>query len=239
MPRRACSGSAATPIWGALKDYSKAIRFDTNRPRSWYERAQARGKLKDWDGALKDVSKALSLNPRYVASWFARAKIYAMQKRWSEAMRDCGQVIHLDPTVAEAWALLGEAKIMTRDWDGALPDLQEASRLDPRSPWPYYYRGKAKYIRGLYSETAAEMRAALQVHPGHEECQALLQKAEGHDASLKLWKVPRLKTATPRRRGQDWLLPALPGPEIQPPLPPPVRSPSSPAILGERKGSNS
>ena len=49
--------------YGAIVDFNKAIKLETNDDDSYYNRGRSKHSLKDHSGAITDYTKAIELNP--------------------------------------------------------------------------------------------------------------------------------------------------------------------------------
>ena len=57
---------------GAIVDFTKAIKIDSNYARAFHDRGITKGKLKDFSGAIADYSKAIRIYPNYATAYFNR-----------------------------------------------------------------------------------------------------------------------------------------------------------------------
>ena len=50
--------------YGAISDFTKAIKINPNDSQAYYNRGWNKGKLKDYYGAISDFTKAIEINPK-------------------------------------------------------------------------------------------------------------------------------------------------------------------------------
>ena len=84
---------------GAVESYSKAITYDPNHYRAYYNRAISKGKLNLYTEALSDYSKAIELNPSYALAFCNRGCLKNNKLNdHNGAVEDLKKTIELDPT---------------------------------------------------------------------------------------------------------------------------------------------
>ena len=57
---------------GAIVDYTKAIKIDSNYVEAYRKRGLAKEELKDFSGAIVDYSRAIKIDPNYATAYFNR-----------------------------------------------------------------------------------------------------------------------------------------------------------------------
>ena len=59
--------------YGAISDYTKAIKLNKKIPEYYYNRGLSKELIKDYNGAIKDFNQALKLRPKYANAYRDRA----------------------------------------------------------------------------------------------------------------------------------------------------------------------
>lgn len=77
---------------GAIKEFNLAIKFDSQKPGSYYLRGRSKAILEDYRGAILDFNKTIQLNPEFGDAYLDRGacKIKVGDKQsgcldWSKA----------------------------------------------------------------------------------------------------------------------------------------------------------
>lgn len=97
--------------------------------RTYYNRAHAAAKLKNWDAAIADYQKSLAIDASHPQVFLALAIAYHGANRYPEALALMDKVIALDEKNAQAYFARGMVLKALNDKDGSLKDLQKSCEL--------------------------------------------------------------------------------------------------------------
>ena len=75
-------------IEGAIEDYNRAIKIDSNYAPAYYNRGIAFLELGDPFNAVKDFTKAIEINPDYALAYYNRGIIYEELGDSNKALMD-------------------------------------------------------------------------------------------------------------------------------------------------------
>ena len=80
----------------AIEDYNLAIKVDNNNAHYYSCLAEAKEKIKDFDGAIQDYLKLIEFRPIYYVC-LKLAKIYYNQKEYDQALEYVNKAIEINP----------------------------------------------------------------------------------------------------------------------------------------------
>jgi tetratricopeptide (TPR) repeat protein len=86
----------------AIRDFSEAIKINSQDARIYEQRAAVEMKMKESDKALADYSEAIKLKPNEVRYYLLRSYIYETKDDVKNSMADTERALKLDPGNAEA-----------------------------------------------------------------------------------------------------------------------------------------
>ena len=86
----------------AIRDFSEALKINSQDPRIYEQRAAVVMKMNDYDKALADYSEAIKLKPNEVRYYLYRSYIYETKGDVKNSMADTERALKLDPGNAEA-----------------------------------------------------------------------------------------------------------------------------------------
>ncbi|MCX5811468.1 MAG: tetratricopeptide repeat protein [Proteobacteria bacterium] len=114
---------------GAIKAYTKAIRFDSTQAGLYVLRAYVYVKTSRNRQAMRDVNKAIRLNPKMPEPYFIRATLKAENEKYKDAISDLNEALKLDPGYAEVYAFRAKIYAILGEGMRALMDYQHAALL--------------------------------------------------------------------------------------------------------------
>lgn len=123
-------GSAKSGLddnYGAISDYTSAIKLDPSISMFWNNRGWSKFELNNLKGALEDVNKAIELDPSNSVALDSRAEIYFNLKEYQKAIENCNAALEIDSSLTNCYFIRGRAKYRTNDKDGACEDWNKAS----------------------------------------------------------------------------------------------------------------
>jgi tetratricopeptide (TPR) repeat protein len=171
---------------GAIAAYTESLRYSSDSPAPYFNRARAYLDKGKYDQVIADTTKALDLGfvipaDAYVLRGMARA-----QKRdFKGGLADCNQAIKLNPQHALAYNNRANNRMNLGDYDGALADCNKSISLDETSALPYYNRGYYYMNKGNAAKAIADWNKAMEVQPTLQTELAPLVKRLGGTPNVK------------------------------------------------------
>ena len=147
----------------AIKEYTEAIRLDSNYASAYYNRGLAYFNKKDYDRAITDSSQAIQLGPT-ASRYIIRGLAYDNKKDYDRAIADYTESIKLEPT-ALGYYNRGVVYGNKKDYDNAIADYTEAIKLDPNYKDAYNNRGLAYLSKKDYDRAIADYDQAIKLEP--------------------------------------------------------------------------
>ena len=136
------------------------------------------------DGRLEEAielyQESISLSPTAEAHTFL-GWVYSMQRRWEEAIAECHRAIAVDPEFGNPYNDIGAYLIELGRLDEAILWLERAKqavRYEPRH-YPHINLGHIHVIRNDITSAVRELRAALDIDPGHTSARRELHRLLG------------------------------------------------------------
>ncbi|MGN0015740.1 MAG: tetratricopeptide repeat protein [Candidatus Avelusimicrobium sp.] len=158
--------------WSNLKDYDRAIRWNTQAievdpkyAKAYYNRGIAYRKLQEYDKAIADYTQAIELDPKFSMAYNNRGHIYYALKEYNKAIADYTKAIEVDPKYAKAYYNRGIAYRKLQEYDKAIADYTQAIELDPKFSMAYNNRGHIYYALKEYNKAIADYTKAIEVDP--------------------------------------------------------------------------
>lgn len=151
----------------AAEDFKRVIDLDaapTLLPNLLW-RANAYGRVREYEKAMSDLSKAEKLAPGDALVYYSRCVIRIVIDALDEASKDCDTALRIKPLFARA--LDSRAIILLRKsaFDDAIASFDAAHRLDSALPYSLFGRGVAKRKKGDTRGGDADIAAARAMHP--------------------------------------------------------------------------
>jgi putative GTP pyrophosphokinase len=79
----------------ALRDFSSAIKYDSENERGYSNRGLCYRVLKKWNRALQDFTKAIELSPTRPEGYYGRAQVYYDLQQYKLALEDCEKALQI------------------------------------------------------------------------------------------------------------------------------------------------
>jgi tetratricopeptide (TPR) repeat protein len=118
---------------GALLDYSKALKINSEYANAYNNRGNIKLKLADYPGAIIDYDQAIALNHRFVEAYSNRGIARQYLGDDAGAGEDFDQAIELNATYVDAYFRRGVVRQNLGDYAGATEDFDKVVELDPES----------------------------------------------------------------------------------------------------------
>jgi tetratricopeptide (TPR) repeat protein len=146
----------------AIRDYTKAIRFDSSDAAAYANRGNAYQRKGQAGRAIQDYDEAIRLDPGDAGSYYNRGLARQALGNDDLAARDYGEAIHLDPSLARTH----------KNYTGSITQsLGFLANLDflpgSGSAQSYYDRGDAQRREGNFEKAAASYAEAVQRDPDY------------------------------------------------------------------------
>lgn len=138
---------------GALRDYTRALRFDPRRADILNDRGIVRKAMGDARLAMDDYGAAIETDPGFWAAYANRGTLLAQRGDYDGALVEFDRGIRIRPREATLYYYRANSRGCVMDYDGALTDYTKALRLDPRL-------GAAWFGRGGTHQLLATLRSA-------------------------------------------------------------------------------
>jgi tetratricopeptide (TPR) repeat protein len=126
----------------------------------WFESANRKHEVEDYQGAIAAFTKAIKLKPDYADAYRGRASTKYLLADYEGSIADYTEVIKLKPD-ADAYYVRGLAKFDMKDHKGAIADYTEAITLKKDYADAYYGRGLAFLQLGQKSNAQKDFSKAI------------------------------------------------------------------------------
>jgi tetratricopeptide (TPR) repeat protein len=126
----------------------------------WFESANRKHDVEDYQGAIAAFTKAIKLKPDYADAYRGRASTKYLLSDYEGSIADYTEVIKLKPD-ADAYYIRGLAKYDMKDNKGAISDFSEAIKLKKDYADAYYGRGLAFLQLGQKSNAQKDFSNAV------------------------------------------------------------------------------
>ena len=117
-----------------------------------------------------------SLSPGDTRLELKLAKSLEIQERYEQAVALLEPLVRREPENSEALRRLGSVYLESGRYDAAVPLLSSAVNETPADGLLHYYLGYALAGAGQQKTAVAELRTALQLEPGNQTYESMLQK---------------------------------------------------------------
>ena len=144
----------------ALKD-----KNDTNLKARNYEyffnRAQDKFELADYEEAILDYNKALELSPTEICLVYSmRGNAKRNSGDFDGAISDQNKALDFDPLYADGYFNRGIAKFQKGDFDGAIEDYSQVLKINPKDSDAFFNRANVKKEIGDMKGACEDWRKA-------------------------------------------------------------------------------
>ena len=116
--------------FGAIADFSEALRLDSNNPEILQDRARAYKLAGDDDNALSDYVSAVAIMPNYSEAYFGIGMVRTGRFQYREAIADFDQAIVHNPNYALAYQRRGICYHRLGYLGAASADFNKAQQLE-------------------------------------------------------------------------------------------------------------
>jgi len=163
----------------AIKYLTKVIELDKENSELYFERANSRSEIKDFDGAISDLNKALKYNnnknPIFLKGlYYSRANYKYKSENYGaiDYCSDYKKAKELDPQLTSAglceeeieyYMRKGKSKISSKHYKGAIADYTYAILLKPDFVDAFIFRGFCKTELNSYEGAIDDYTKAIEI----------------------------------------------------------------------------
>ncbi|MFC2137389.1 tetratricopeptide repeat protein [Bacteroidota bacterium] len=130
-------------LFGAEKDYDKAIEMFPPDKRFYIFRAMVRDKQFNVDGAFEDYNTALSIDSGYAMVYFNRSLTYLRLHDYENSLKDANRAINLKVNEVNIFLIRGAAHSGLEKYEDAIFDFNKVLANNPFHSSAYIYRAIA------------------------------------------------------------------------------------------------
>ena len=157
-------GSTAVVIGAGLM-VALSDKNDLNTKARDYEyffnRAQDKFELADYEEAILDYNKALELSPTEICLVYSmRGNAKRNLGDLDGAISDQNKALDFDPLYADGYFNRGIAKFKKRDFDGAIEDYSQVLKINPKDSDAFFNRANVKKEIGDMKDACEDWRKA-------------------------------------------------------------------------------
>jgi tetratricopeptide (TPR) repeat protein len=176
---------------GAIRDFNRVIRSNSNYVEAFVARAQAKFNMADYDAARLDAQKSIELKPNLEEAHFILGEISLAQQKYTDALPEFNKTLEINLNNSEAF----RGKVFSIYFSGKEKEASElvetAIAKDPQKSINYYIKGVLNINKGKYSRALENFDKALSLNTGTNEFNIYLNRGvaylelEETDAALK------------------------------------------------------
>jgi tetratricopeptide (TPR) repeat protein len=128
----------------ALKDKND-LNIKARNYEYFFNRAQDKSELADYEGAVLDYNKALELSPTEICLVYSmRGNAKRNLGDFDGAISDQNKALDFDPLYADGYFNRGIAKFQKGDFDGAIKDYSQVLKINPKDSDAFFNRANVK-----------------------------------------------------------------------------------------------
>ena len=140
---------SATVVLGAGLMIALREEYDQKKQDKGYEyffnRAQDKFELADYEEAILDYNKALELSPTEICLVYSmRGNAKRNSGDFDGAISDQNKALDFDPLYADGYFNRGIAKFKKGDFDGAIQDYSQVLKINPKDSDAFFNRANVK-----------------------------------------------------------------------------------------------
>ncbi|MEG4405466.1 tetratricopeptide repeat protein [Microcoleus sp. MON2_D5] len=150
---------------GALANFNRALKLQSDHYKAWFGRGMALGKLERHLEALKSFDEALAVEPNASFGWHNRAIALGKLGRWLEALNSFDRALEFSPCSGSIWHNRGLTLIDMGLYEKAVLSFDRSLTLHPEAAWAWYNRGNALLELKLYYQALNSFERAIEFKP--------------------------------------------------------------------------
>ena len=141
----------------------------------FFNRAQDKFELADYEGAIIDYNKALKLSPTQICLVYSmRGNAKRNLNDFDGAISDQNNALDFDPLYADGYFNRGIAKFQKGDFDGAIEDYTQVININPKDSDAFFNRANVKKEIGDLKGACEDWKKAAEL--GNEDAAKLLEE---------------------------------------------------------------
>jgi tetratricopeptide (TPR) repeat protein len=151
--------------FGAISDFTDAIRLDPRQARFYLNRAAARSAAGETSAATEDCKAALAINPEAAEVHGNLAALSHERKDYAAAIAEYSRAAELNPQLYWVYLQRGHAHYHKGRVEAALADYRQAFQLEPRLTAKHLCR---RFVREVSRDPSTELASCqehLERHP--------------------------------------------------------------------------
>ena len=157
-----------------LKDKND-INLKARNYEYFFNRAQDKFALADYEEAILDYNKALELSPTEICLVYSmRGNAKRNLGDFDGAISDQNKALDFDPLYADGYFNRGIAKFKKGDFDGAIQDYSQVLKINPKDSDAFFNRANVKKEIGDMNGACEDWKKAVDL--GDEEAAKSLQE---------------------------------------------------------------
>jgi tetratricopeptide (TPR) repeat protein len=149
----------------AIKDFSEAIRLDSNNYTAYRSRGFIWDLKGDYNKAIKDHTKSIQLDPKDPLKYLNRGTARGKKGEYDKAIKDFTEANRLDPNNARAYHYRGKAWYYKREYGKAIKDFTEVIHFYPNYVNAYNDRAFAWSKKGEQNKAIKDFTEAIRLNP--------------------------------------------------------------------------
>ena len=144
----------------ALKDKND-LNIKAKNYEYFFNRAQDKFELTDYEEAILDYNKALELSPTEICLVYSmRGNAKRKLGDFDGAISDQNKALDFDPLYADGYFNRGIAKFKKGDFDGAIQDYSQVIKINPKDSDSFFNRANVKKEIGDMQGACEDWRKA-------------------------------------------------------------------------------
>ena len=144
----------------ALKDKDD-LNLKARNYEYFFNRAQDKFELADYEEAIIDYNKALELSPTEICLVYSmRGNAKRNLGDFDGAISDQNKALDFDPLYADGYFNRGIAKFKKGDFDGAIQDYSQVLKINPKDSDAFFNRANVKKEIGDIKDACEDWRKA-------------------------------------------------------------------------------
>ena len=144
----------------ALKDKDD-LNLKARNYEYFFNRAQDKFELADYEEAILDYNKALELSPTEICLVYSmRGNAKRNLGDFDGAISDQNKALDFDPLYADGYFNRGIAKFKKGDFDGAIQDYSQVLKINPKDSDAFFNRANVKKEIGDIKDACEDWRKA-------------------------------------------------------------------------------
>jgi tetratricopeptide (TPR) repeat protein len=140
----------------AIKNYSKALTFQSDNPYYLFHQGNAYIKLRDRTKAMAAYDEAIRLDPNFADAIFKRGNVYYSQKLYEKSALEYSRCISIQSNNATYFYSRGNCYRVLERYQEALQDLETAINLNKKCYQAFNIRGLVFMLKHEYKHAMSD-----------------------------------------------------------------------------------